>query len=201
MQTSIDKHSSVSGVAAYAAKLSSVLNEQDWTGVESLVREMAAVWRRGSQVFLCGNGGSAANAVHIANDFVFPVAKDGKGLRITALPANTAILTCLANDIDYGSVYSRQIEVFGQEGDLLIVLSGSGNSPNVVQAIETAREIGMTSAAILGFNGGRCLDSVDIPIHFEVDDMQIVEDLQLVVGHMVMTELRDRLDSATDFNT
>jgi len=95
-------------------------------------------------------------------------------------------LTCLANDLSYEDVYSHQISVLGRQDDLLIVLSGSGNSPNILRALEQAKASGLKSYAILGYSGGKALDMADVAIHFPVDDMQIAEDCQLVVGHMLM---------------
>lgn len=180
---------------AYARELARILAESDWGPVEALTELLADAWVHGRQIFLCGNGGSAANAVHLANDFVYPVAKTGRGLRITSLVANPAIVTCLANDISYDSIFARQLEVFAHPGDLLIVLSGSGNSPNVVQALTTARELGLRTAAILGLSGGACLELAELPIHFRVQDMQMAEDLQLVVGHVMMQSLSSRFPS------
>ena len=108
------------------------------------------------------------------------------GLRVDALPANAGVITCLANDTGYDNIYSHQLEVKGRPGDLLIVLSGSGNSANVVRALKTANQIGMRSFAIVAFGGGRCLELADMPIHFKINDMQIAEDTQLVVGHLCM---------------
>jgi D-sedoheptulose 7-phosphate isomerase len=88
--------------------------------------------------------------------------------------------------LGYDQVFSEQLRVKGQPGDLLLALSGSGNSQNIVTAIEMANEIGMTTFAILAFSGGRCREVVQFPIHFSVHDMQIAEDIQLVVGHMCM---------------
>jgi D-sedoheptulose 7-phosphate isomerase len=110
----------------------------------------------------------------------------GPGLRAHALPANAAVLTCLANDTDYSEIFSLQLQTFGQPGDILLALSGSGNSPNILKAIEKGRALGMRTFAILGYSGGKAKTLVDVPIHFPVDDMQISEDLQLIVGHMVM---------------
>ena len=104
----------------------------------------------------------------------------------STISANTAILTCLANDLDYSQIFSAQLDVYGRVGDLLVVLSGSGNSPNILRAIEQAKARGMKTFAILGYSGGKAKAMVDVPIHFAVDDMQIAEDLQLVAGHMVM---------------
>jgi D-sedoheptulose 7-phosphate isomerase len=95
-------------------------------------------------------------------------------------------MTCLANDVGYESIFSEQLAVQAQAGDLLIALSGSGNSPNIVRVIEQAKEMNVKSYAILGFTGGKCKELVDVPIHFPVNDMQIAEDMQLIVGHMMM---------------
>jgi len=163
------------------------MRAHDWSDVVRLAEALTVCWRDDRQVFLCGNGGSAANAVHLANDFLFGIDKPvGRGLRVTALPANMAVLTCLANDVAYAEVFAQQLTALSRKGDVLIVLSGSGNSPNVVRAVEKARELGLVSFGILGFSGGRCLQLADHPIYFAVDDMQIAEDLQMIVGHMVM---------------
>lgn len=159
----------------------------DWTNVVLLNETLARAWRENRQVFLCGNGGSAANAIHLANDFLYGIDKEsGKGLRVTALPANGAVLTCLANDISYEDVFAQQLTVLANPGDVLICLSGSGNSPNILKAITRAREIGVESFAILGFTGGKALDLAEHPIYFPVHDMQVAEDLQMMVGHMAM---------------
>tara|TARA_Y100001933_G_C18963311_1_gene549154 strand:- start:223 stop:837 length:615 start_codon:yes stop_codon:yes gene_type:complete len=159
--------------------------------VEILAKELRQAWVEGRSVFICGNGGSAANAMHIANDFHYGIGACGPepslpGLRVEALSANPGIITCLANDTGYANIYSHQLQVKGQAGDLLIVLSGSGNSPNIVKALETADSQQMRTFAILAFSGGRCLELAHVPIHFPIDDMQIAEDTQLVVGHLCM---------------
>src|SRR3989338_4683866 len=107
-------------------------------------------------------------------------------MKVTALSANSAVITCLANDLGYEHIFSEQLAVQAQAGDLLIALSGSGDSPNIVSAIERARSLGVRSYAVLGYSGGKCKALADVAIHFPVDDMQIAEDLQLVVGHMLM---------------
>ncbi len=171
----------------YLVKLQTVLAESNWEPVELLSQDVLECWKEKRQIFLCGNGGSAGNAIHLANDFIYGVAKKtGRGLRVNALTANPAIITCLANDVGYDSIFSEQLAVLANSGDLLIVLSGSGNSKNIIQVIEQAKKIGVKSYGILGFSGGLCKEMVDVPIHFNIDDMQIAEDLQLVVGHMIM---------------
>jgi D-sedoheptulose 7-phosphate isomerase len=123
----------------------------------------------------------------LANDFLYGIAKKtGGGLKVQALSANSAVMTCLANDVGYESIFSEQLAVQAQAGDLLIALSGSGNSPNIVRVIEQAKAMDVKSYAILGFTGGKCKELADVPIHFPVNDMQIAEDMQLIVGHMMM---------------
>ena len=177
----------VAGFVDYSQRLHVVLQAQDWSNVARLAEELRDCWRTGRQVFLCGNGGSAGNAIHLANDFLYGISKKhGSGLRVNALPANSSVLTCLANDEGYEEIFSLQLAVQAREGDVLIALSGSGNSPNILKAIEQAKELGMKTYAILGYKGGKAKQMADVPIHFAIDDMQISEDLQLVVGHMIM---------------
>ena len=173
--------------ADYANRLQAALASSEWSGVAKLATDIYACLLEKKQVFICGNGGSAGNAIHLANDFLYGIAKKtGGGLRVNALSANPAVLTCLANDIGYDHIYSEQLSVLANPGDILIALSGSGNSPNIISAIMQAKSMGVKSFAVLGFTGGRCKELADVSIHFPVDDMQISEDLQLVVGHMLM---------------
>jgi len=173
--------------ADYAGRLQKVLQSSSWEGVELLGHDLLECWKAKKQVFLCGNGGSAGNAAHMANDFLYGVSKTyGSGLRVNALSANSAVLTCLANDCGYDEIFSMQLAVHASQGDVLIVLSGSGNSPNILKALEQARKSGVKSYAILGYSGGKAKSLADVAIHFAVDDMQIAEDMQLIVGHMLM---------------
>ena len=173
--------------ADYAGRLRKVLQDSSWDGVEALARDLLGCWQARKQVFLCGNGGSAGNAIHLANDFLYGISKAyGSGLRVNALTANAAVLTCLANDCGYDEIFSMQLAVQASKGDVLIALSGSGNSPNIVKALEQARESGVKSYAVLGYSGGKAKGLADVAIHFAVDDMQIAEDMQLIVGHMLM---------------
>ena len=173
--------------ADYATKLSDVLSSSDWSNVAQLGKDMRECWLERRQVFFCGNGGSAGNAVHLANDFLYGIAKrTGAGLKVQALSANQSVMTCLANDVGYDYIYSEQLAVLAETGDLLVVLSGSGNSPNILRVLEQASSMGVKSCAILGYSGGQSKSLADFSIHFPIDDMQIAEDMQLVVGHMLM---------------
>lgn len=177
----------IAGFVDYSQRLQAVLQATDWSGVARLAEELRDCWRDGRQVLLCGNGGSAGNAIHLANDFLYGISKThGSGLRVTALPANSSVLTCIANDEGYDEIFSLQLAVQARKGDVLIALSGSGNSPNIVKALEQARKMGVKTYAILGYKGGKAKALADVSIHFAVDDMQISEDMQLIVGHMIM---------------
>ena len=175
----------------YLDQLNSCFSDEIIDQIEILAKDLLAAWVEGRNLYICGNGGSAANAMHLANDFHYGIGACGPvpklpGLRVEALPANSGLITCLANDTGYENIYSHQIEVKGRPGDLIIVLTGSGNSTNVVKALETSKSMGLRSYAILAFTGGKCLDLVDVPIHFPIDDMQMAEDTQLIVGHLCM---------------
>ena len=184
MDTSIELEKFCAG---YADRLSEVLRSSDWSNVAQLGLDMQKCWSTGRQVFFCGNGGSAGNAIHLANDFLYGIAKrTGGGLKVQALSANPAVMTCLANDVGYDNIYSEQLAVLAESGDLLVVLSGSGNSPNILRVLEQAKTMDVKSCAILGYSGGQCKSLADYSIHFPIDDMQNSEDLQLVVGHMLM---------------
>lgn len=173
--------------ADYSRRLQDVLASADWTGVARLAEELRDCWRTGRQVFLCGNGGSAGNALHLANDFLYGISKRaGSGLRVHALPANASVITCLANDEGYAEIFSLQLAVHARPNDVLIAFSGSGNSANIVRALEEAKRLQLKSYAVLGYTGGKAKALADCAIHFAVDDMQLSEDMQLVVGHMIM---------------
>lgn len=178
-------------VFSYLNHFKNCFTETNIQAIENLARKLLQAWTEGRNVYICGNGGSAANAIHIANDLHYGIGSCGPGakqpgLRIEALPANTGVITCLANDTGYENIFSHQLEVKSRKKDLLIVLSGSGNSPNIIKALQTANFLGVESYAILAFDGGKCKSLADTVIHFDINDMQIAEDTQLVVGHLCM---------------
>lgn len=155
--------------------------------VKKLYDDLSRTWDDGRRIYLCGNGGSAGNAIHLANDFIFGAGKSrGIGLRAEALPANQSVISCLANDIGYQEIFAEQLRVKAENGDVLIALSGSGNSPNILRALEVARTMGMSSHAILGFDGGKALSMADNVLHVKINDMQIAEDAQVIIGHLMM---------------
>ena len=189
--TSINKTEFDKAARRYLTQLSTIFTPDILGKVEQFCEYLYEAWVNQQQVFLCGNGGSAANALHIANDLHYGIGACGPapiipGLRVEALPANTGIITCLANDTGYENIYANQLIVKANQNDLLIALSGSGNSNNIVHAIKAAKGLRMKTVAILAFNGGQCKELADLSIHFPIDDMQIAEDTQLIVGHLCM---------------
>ena len=183
----------------YSRRLASTLERFDWSPVERLAYDLLECWQTGRQVFFCGNGGSGGNANHLANDFLYAFTKTpGSGLRVHSLSANPSVITCLANDEGYDQVFSLQLAVLARPRDVLIAFSGSGNSPNILRALEEAKLRGMTSYAVLGFSGGKAKALADVPIHFAIDDMQIAEDAQMIIGHMLMQWLQEqRIDAVS----
>ncbi len=174
-------------INAYTNKLVGSLSCDAIDKVEDLANALLVAWQLGKSIYFCGNGGSAGNAIHLANDFIYGAGLNlGKGLKVEALSANPAVLTCLANDIGYDQIFAEQIRVKGESGDILIALSGSGNSPNIIKALEIGNSLGLKTFAVLGFDGGKSKQIAQFPIHFPVQDMQIAEDLQLIVGHICM---------------
>ncbi len=171
----------------YFIRLKSALDLLPQSELELLSSALMIAWKERRQVFIFGNGGSAGNAIHLANDYLYGISRQmGKALRVHALPANSAVLTCLANDEGYDSIFVQQLAVLANPGDVVIALSGSGNSPNILKALEYCRDNQLQSFAILGFSGGKAKSLAHYAIHVPVEDMQISEDLQLVIGHLMM---------------
>ena len=171
----------------YKKNLFETLGKLEVEKVKELCQLILSAWKTDNTIYLCGNGGSAANAIHVANDMTYGAGKkNGKGISIEALTSNSAVLTCLANDLSYEDIFSEQIRAKGKSKDLLIVFSGSGNSKNVIKAIKIAKNIKMKTFAIVGFDGGKCKKIADNSIHVNINDMQVAEDFQLIVSHMCM---------------
>lgn len=193
-----ERDGGISFFNAYAHRLRDVVGQADWSMIVPLADALFDAWQTKRQVFLAGNGGSAANCNHIVNDFLYPVSKTmGKGLRMRSLAESPAVLSCLANDEGYEAIFSAQLPSLADAGDVLWVMSGSGNSANILRVLEIARDLGVTSYAVLGFDGGRAKALADHVIHFPTNDMQIAEDLQMVVSNMIVQYLYSRRDEIT----
>lgn len=174
-------------VEIYKKNLKEVLDKYSTKNFEILVNLIEDCWKKNKNIFICGNGGSAGNANHIANDLLYGAGKaNGSGIKIESLSSNSSVITCLANDIGYENIFSEQLKVKASKGDLLIVLSGSGNSKNLINALKIAKKKQIKTFALLGFNGGVCKKISKNFLHFDINDMQISEDLQLITFHMCM---------------
>jgi D-sedoheptulose 7-phosphate isomerase len=141
-------------------------------------------------IFTAGNGGSAFTASHYITDWnkMLKLSK-GNNLRGISLADNIGIITAFGNDEGYEKIFSGQLSALGQSGDLLIVISGSGNSKNIVHLLQTAKEMNVDTFGILGYDGGEVKALTDNHIHIPSFDMQICEDIHLSIGHMVMKHL------------
>ncbi|MCM1119035.1 MAG: SIS domain-containing protein [bacterium] len=164
------------------------LNLEDVNTVINVLEEARLANRH---IFICGNGGSAATASHYAGDFNKGISENLKiKYKFECLSDNIATLMAVANDISYDEVFCYPLKNKMEKGDILIGISGSGNSKNIVNAFEYAKSIGGTVIAIVGYNGGRMKELADYSIHIDINDMQISEDLHMILDHMMMWALR-----------
>ena len=177
----------------YTENLVKIINSFDNKKIDYLCKEIKKIWKNKRSLFICGNGGSAGNAIHIANDFIYGIGGGKKpGINVEALTANSSVLTCLANDTGYENIFSKQIQAKGKKNDLLICLSGSGNSKNIINVIKQARIMKLKTFGIFGYSGGKASKIIDDYIHINVNDMQISEDMQLIIGHMCMKNIMSK---------
>lgn len=152
---------------------------------------LGAALARDAQIYACGNGGSAAIANHLVCDHAKGVAADtGLRPRVHSLSATVEMLTAIANDLDYAEVFSAQLALFGRAGDVLVTISSSGDSENVVRAIQKAREIGMKTIALTGFEGGRTRQLADVALHVDAGNYGIVEDVHQGLMHVLAQFIR-----------
>lgn len=144
-----------------------------------------------STIFICGNGGSWATAAHMVCDFGKNTRMPDKNrIRVIGLGDNIPSLTAYANDEGYQRIFAEPLINLMTPGDLLITISGSGNSPNVLQAVKTAKEMGGITIGLTGFDGGQLKDLVDYPLVIPSDSMEIIEDFHMIVDHLLTVCLR-----------
>jgi D-sedoheptulose 7-phosphate isomerase len=153
--------------------------------IEKVADIITTAFKNGKRLYLCGNGGSAADAQHLAAEFSGRFYTDRKALPAEALHCNTSYLTSVANDYGFDIVYSRMIEGFGQSGDILIGLSTSGNSVNIIKAIIAAKEKGMTTVAFTGTKGGQMKLISDYLINIPSSDTPRIQESHIMVGHIL----------------
>lgn len=172
-------------IRLYKENYISCINEDVELKIQNLIDLIMDQWKNSFNIYIIGNGGSGANASHIANDFLYGSGiTNNCGIKVESLVSNSAIISCLANDVGYEYIFSEQLKVKASKNDLLIVLSGSGNSPNIIQALNQANKMNMKTFGILGYDGGKAINLMENFIHFPLHDMQVVEDLQMFIFHL-----------------
>ena len=175
-------------IIAYIQKEIKVLELLDVNAIELAIRALCEVLETEKNVYTFGNGGSAATASHFANDFNKGVSEfSTKKFRFICLNDNMATVMAIANDIGYEEVFRSQLDGRIKPGDLVIAISGSGNSPNIIKAVQYAREQGNKIIGITGYDGGELKRISDISLHVPVEDMQITEDVHMIFDHLMMS--------------
>jgi D-sedoheptulose 7-phosphate isomerase len=152
-------------------------------------------FKSGHKLFLCGNGGSAADSQHIAAEFVGRFQKERKAWPAIALTTDTSSLTALGNDYTFDIVFSRQLQALGQKGDVLIAISTSGNSKNVLEVVKQAKALGITSVGVTGGNGGQLALSSDIAIIAASSKTARIQESHLVIFHAICELVENSLSS------
>jgi D-sedoheptulose 7-phosphate isomerase len=182
-------------VENYLSRLKEAIDSIPVDRVEAVGDALYRAYRLNKQVFIIGNGGSAATASHMACDLgKNTIAMHRPRFRVLSLNDNIALLSALANDVGYDHVFSEQLTNLIRPGDVLISITGSGNSPNIVRAMEYARSRAATNIALLGFDGGRALHLADEYVLVPVEDYGLVEDIHMVLDHILTEYFQSRLE-------
>lgn len=182
----------INRIKAYVELERKVLNSLDLSEINTVINVLEKSRLNGNRVFTCGNGGSAATASHFCCDFNKGVScKQDKKYDFECLNDNTPTMMAIANDISYDEVFVMPLRNKLSKGDVLIGISGSGNSTNVVKAIEYANEVGAVSVGIVGYDGGKIKSLAKYSIHVKIDNMQIVEDVHMMMDHVIMYVLSE----------
>ena len=176
----------------YQARFVAAVQAWDLTALDAITKVMVKARQDGRQVLIAGNGGSAAIANHTECDATKGTHVAGQPvLQTRSLSANVSLLTALGNDIGFESVFERQVVYYAQPGDVVLLVSSSGNSPNVVKACERAKEMGLTTVAFVGFEGGKLKQLADHTLHVQVPNYGIVEDLHQACVHLITQFLKE----------
>lgn len=164
-----------------SCRLSTVVDQ----AVEAIVTSLS----QGRSLLVCGNGGSASDAMHIAGELVARFKLERKALRVICLCDNPAVLTAWSNDYSYETVFSRQVEAYGDSGSVLLGLSTSGNSPNVVEAFKTAARLGLTTVALTGQGGGKLAELSDYLLAVPSSDTALIQQVHVCLYHYLCSEV------------
>lgn len=184
----------------YFAGLKAVIDLVDIDQVAAFVAELERAYREDRQIFILGNGGSASTASHMACDLAKTVLgknpdRTTRRFRVMSLTDNVPLITAVANDLGYEHVFTEQLVQLAREGDLLVVITGSGSSPNVVKAVRMAREMGLRTTGLLGFDGGEVRPLLDTPLLIPDFHYGFVEDLHMALDHLVTAYFARRLQA------
>ncbi len=153
--------------------------------IHDAAERMLRVLGHGGQIYVCGNGGSAADSQHFAAELAGRFERERRGLPVVALTTDTSALTSIGNDYGFEHIFRRQLEALARPGELLIVLSTSGNSTNIVRTVEHAREHNIQTVGLLGRDGGRLASLVDVPLTVPVDNTARIQEAHIVILHML----------------
>ncbi|GAB2658533.1 D-sedoheptulose 7-phosphate isomerase [Flavihumibacter cheonanensis] len=171
--------------ASIQVKESILLDDAFLQRIEEAVNSILLAFQQGKRIYFCGNGGSAADAQHLAAEFSGRFYKNRKALPAEALHCNTSYLTAVANDFGYDEIYARIVEGILEPGDVLIGLSTSGNSPNIVKAFESARLLSITTIGFTGSKGGQLAGLSDLLFNVPSDDTPRIQESHIMVGHII----------------
>ncbi len=178
-------------IECYLAQVSDLLTRAPVQALERVIHRLEEARLKGQQVFTCGNGGSAATAIHFASDLAKgALAADKPPIKAQSLCDNIALLTALANDVSYDDIFTQRMTPWIKAGDVLIAISGSGNSQNVLNAVAMATRVGATTVGFTGGDGGRLSNMVDICVAASSHSIQQIEDAHLLFCHLITTCLR-----------
>jgi D-sedoheptulose 7-phosphate isomerase len=184
------------GVLAEHRAALSQLDAKHTAALGNLAADILAAWRSGGKLLICGNGGSAADSQHLAAELVGRYEGDRPGWPAVALTTDTSLLTAVSNDFGFAHVFARQIEALGRKGDVLLVISTSGNSPNCIQAVQTARARGLRCHGLLGRDGGALASLVDGALVVPAAATPRIQELHVVLIHALCAMLEANFPTA-----
>ncbi|HLK58730.1 MAG TPA: SIS domain-containing protein [Chthonomonadaceae bacterium] len=183
----------MSYTADYLGGVKRLIDQVSEAQVERLTGLLEDAWAKDRRVLLMGNGGSSATASHIVNDLQKCIhLESGRPIKALCLSDCTPLLMAWGNDTEFANVFAPQVECWAEPGDLVIAISGSGNSPNVIRAVETANERGAHTFGLAGYQGGKLAQTAKECIVVPSDNMQQIEDLHMILLHLVFSMLRER---------
>jgi D-sedoheptulose 7-phosphate isomerase len=185
MSDSESMRNEIIGKLEESIRVKRAVAENKTAEIEALVNMIIASIRAGGKVVLCGNGGSAADAQHIAGEMVGKFLLERQALPAIALNTNTSIITALANDYGYETVFSRQVEALVNESDIVIGISTSGNSPSVIEAIKAAKAKGAKTAGMTGGSGGKLAEAADLVITVPSQVTPRIQETHITIGHII----------------